>query len=446
MKKCLIHASHRGIHALLCSSAAVLLTACGVGSDPGSEQPLQAGAPSSYDTAIAPGAINPVTTLATTVAGGLPGTPAAAKAACNYFIAPSGSDQASGTLSSPWKTINHGSSKLTPGQTLCARGGTYYGQAGLIWKSSGTASNPVTFRNYPGERAVFDGQWGDTGTAGEFLVFSNNSHVIVDGVTVQRYADKYGNGAINLNHGQGPVNNITIQHTTFADNGSHGNQDHHIYMAAGATNVTIRNNLFIRGAGSAIQAYHSPASSGIKIYNNVMIGGKLKCSQSKQNSCPASATQHWGLIIGDAKSTQIYNNTIVGMQLGIDFNYGSTTTGPYVVKNNLIVNSTSAAIRVAAAYAANFTSDHNGFYGNRNDINWKGSNMNVAQFAAATSNERNAVRADPKFVNRGSLDFRLNAGSPMIDKASPTALSATDKDGNARKSGAGHDIGAYEKK
>ena len=329
---------------------------------------------------------------------------------------------------------------------MCARGGTYYGQAGLIWKSSGTASKPVTFRNYPGERATFDGQWGDTGTAGDFLVFSNNSHVVVDGITVQRYADKYGNGAIDLHHGQGPVDNITIQHTTFADNGSHGNQDHHIYMAAGATNITIRNNLFIRGAGSAIQAYHSPASSGIKIYNNVMIGGKLKCYQSKTNPCSSNATQHWGLIIGDAKSTQIYNNTIYGMQFGIDFNYGSTTTGPYVVKNNLIVNSTSAGIRVAAAYAANFTSDHNGFSGNRSDINWKGSNMNVAQFAAATTNERHAVRANPRFVDGTGYNFRLNAGSPMIDRATPMTLSATDKDGNARKSGAGYDIGAYEKK
>ena len=446
MKKCFIHTSNRGIHALLCSSAAVLLTACGIGSsDPGDQQPMQSSALSYLGTTES-GAIDPATTLATTVASDLPAAPAAAKASCNYFIAPAGSDQGAGTLTSPWKTIKHGSSKLTPGQTLCARGGTYYGQAGLIWKSSGTASQPVTFRNYPGERATFDGQWGDTGTAGDFLVFSNNSHIVVDGITIQRYADKYGNGAIDLHHGQGPVDNITIQQTTFADNGSHGNQDHHIYMAAGATNITIRNNLFLRGAGSAIQAYHSPASSGIKIYNNVMIGGKLKCHQSKNNPCSANATQHWGLIIGDAKSTQIYNNTIYGMQFGIDFNYGSTTTGPYVVKNNLIVNSTSAAIRVAAAYAANFTSDHNGFSGNRSDINWKGSNMNVAQFAAATTNERNAVRADPNFEDGGSYNFHLKSGSPMIDRATAMTLSATDKDGNARKSGAGYDIGAYERK
>ncbi|WLI90662.1 choice-of-anchor Q domain-containing protein [Massilia sp. R2A-15] len=373
-----------------------------------------------------------------------PTTTAAVAAACTYYIAPTGSDSGAGTLASPWKTVAYASAKLTAGKTLCARGGTYYGQAGLIWKSSGTAAAPVTFRNYPGETPVFDGQWGDTGTDGDFLVFSNNSHVVVDGITAQHFADQYGNGTIDLHNGVGPVDDITIQNSTLIDNGSHTAQDHHIYIATGVTNVTIRNNRFIRAAGSAIQAYHSPASSGIKVYNNVMIGGTLKCSQSKSNPCSASATQHWGLIIGDAKDTQIYNNTIYGMQYGMDFNYGTTSTGPYVVKNNLIVNSTVAAIRVDSAYAPYFTSDYNGFSGNANDINWKGSNMTAAQFAVSTTNERHAVSGNPMFVNAAAGDFHLNAGSPMINKALSMNLFSTDMDWLARPSGA-FDIGAYEK-
>jgi hypothetical protein len=177
-----------------------------------------------------------------------------------------------------------------------------------------------------------------------------------------------------------------------------------------------------------------------------MIGGTLKCSQSKTNPCSASATAHWGIIIGDAKDTQIYNNTIYGMQYGIDFSYGTISTGPYTVKNNLIVNSTAAAIRVDSAYAPYFTSDHNGFSGNRSDINWKGANMSAAQFAVATANERHSVRANPTFVNAAAGDFHLKAGSPMIDKATPMALFKTDKDKVARPSGAGFDIGAYERK
>ena len=415
MQKRSILASDRRVRALLCCSAAVLLSAGG--------------------------SANAAFVKRTTTAAAVPTT-----AACNYYIAPNGSDSGAGTVASPWKTIKYASAKLTAGKTLCARGGTYYGQAGLIWKSSGTATAPVTFKNYPGEKPVFDGQWGDTGTHGDFLVFSNNSNVVVDGITVQRYADQYGNGAIDLHNGQGPVNNITIQNVTMIDNGSHTAQDHHIYIAAGATNVTIRNSLFIRAAGSAIQSYHTPASSGIKIYNNVMIGGTLKCSASKSNSCSASATQHWGLMISDARTTEIYNNTIYGMQTGIDFNYGTVGTGPYTVRNNIIANSTVSGMRVTALYAPYFKSDYNGFSGNRTDINWKGANMSAAQFASSTTNERNAVRANPMFVNAAAGDFHLNAGSPMIDKGIATTLFNTDKDGVARPTGRGFDIGAYEKK
>lgn len=383
--------------------------------------------------------------LLASLAVGYPAPALAGKAKCDYYIAPTGSDSGAGTRASPWKTIKHGSAKLTAGKTLCARGGIYYGQAGAIWKSSGRASAPVTFKNYPGEKPVFDGQWGDTGTAGDFLVFSNNSHVVVDGITVQHYADKYGNGTIDLHNGLGPVGHITIQNCTFIDNGSHTAQDHHIYLAAGATNVTIRNNLFIRASGSAIQAYHSPAPSGIRIYNNVMIGGALRCVQSKKNPCPANATQQWGMIIGDAKFTQIYNNTIYGMQYGIDFNFGTTTTGPYLVKNNLVVNSTVAGIRVTSAYAPYFKSDYNGFSGNLIDINWNGADLSATQFAGATTNERHAVRANPMFVDAAGGDFRLNAGSPMIDKATAMTLFNTDKDGVARPHGLRVDIGAYER-
>jgi hypothetical protein len=472
MQQCFTFASDRRVRALLCCSAAVLLSACGGGnSDAGSGQPSQIATQSYVDATkqseapVAADATSAAVTaetganspeadasadsatrlLASTVAVSVPAA-ATTAATCNYYIAPNGSDSGAGTIASPWKTIKYASAKLTAGKTLCARGGVYYGQAGLIWKSSGTASAPVTFKNYPGEKPVFDGQWGDTGTEGDFLVFSNNSHVVVDGITVQRFADKYGNGAIDLHNGQGPVDDITIQNSILMDNGSHTAQDHHIYIAAGATNVTIRNNFFMRAAGSAIQSYHTPASSNIKIYNNVMVGGTLRCSASKSNPCSASATQHWGLMISDAKATQIYNNTIYGMQYGMDFNYGTIATGPYTVKNNLIANSTVAGIRVTAAYAPYVTSDYNGFSGNSSDINWKGANMTAAQFAVTTTNERHAVRANPLFTNAAAGDFHLAAGSPMIDKALAMTLFNTDKDGVARPTGKGFDIGAYEKK
>jgi hypothetical protein len=369
-----------------------------------------------------------------------------ASAACTYYIAPNGSDSGAGSISSPWATINYASGKLTPGQTLCARGGTYYKQAGYIWHSSGTATAPVTFRNYPGEKPVFDGEWGDTGTEGDFLVFTNNSWVVVDGITAQRFTDQYGNGTIDFTNNLGAVDNIIIQNSTFQDNGSNVSQDHHIYIATGATNITIRNNLFIRGAGSAVQAYHTPAASKIKIYNNVMVGGLLNCTQSKTYPCAAGSVSNWGIIIGDATDVQIYNNTIYGMQRGIDFNYGSggsAATGPYVVRNNLIINSTEFGLRVGSMYTPYASSDYNDFYGNNTDIVWGSSYFSLAQFAASTANDHHSISANPSFVSVGS-NFHLNSNSPVIDKGVVLSLVSTDMDGLSRSSGASFDIGAYE--
>ena len=235
-------------------------------------------------------------------------------------------------------------------------------------------------------------------------------------------------------------------HRVVSNNGSNTAQDHHIYLATGATNITIRNNLFIRGAGSAVQAFHTPAASGIKVYNNVMIGGLLNCTQSKTYPCPAGSSATWGIIIGDATDVQIYNNTIYGMQRGIDFSYGSggaAATGPYVVKNNLIVNSKEFGLRVASMYATHFSGDFNDFYGNKTDVVWNGStNWTLAQFATNTMNDRHSITANPSFVSAGS-DFKLNSNSPAINKGAVLSLVSTDKDGVSRPNGAGYELGAY---
>jgi hypothetical protein len=366
-------------------------------------------------------------------------------AVTDYYIAPNGSDAAAGTKASPWKTVNFASAKLSAGGTLYARGGTYYGQAGYIWHSSGTSVAPITFKNYPGETPVFDGQWGDTGTGGDFLVFSNNSWIVVDSITAQHFADQYGNGTIDFNTSLGPVNNIIIQNCTLLDNGSHPAQDHHIYLAGGATNITIRNNTFIRASGSAVQAYHTPAVSGIKIYNNVMIGGKLNCSQSTSNSCSTTATETWGIIIGDASNVDIYNNTIYGMQRGIDFNYGTNAAGSFIIRNNLIVNSTEFGLRVVSLYVPYVSSNYNDFYGNATDVVWNSSYWTLAQFKANTSNDYNSISANAVFVTAGS-DFHLKSTSPAIDKGTATNAPLTDFDGTTRPQGAGYDMGAYEYK
>jgi hypothetical protein len=46
--------------------------------------------------------------------------------AADYYLAPGGSDDNPGTITQPWKTLEHAITQLSQGDNLYLRGGTYY--------------------------------------------------------------------------------------------------------------------------------------------------------------------------------------------------------------------------------------------------------------------------------------------------------------------------------
>jgi hypothetical protein len=363
--------------------------------------------------------------------------------AMKYYIANNGVDgpARNGSMSQPWLTIDYASARLGAGDTLIARGGTYYNQGGYIWHSSGTSAKPITFKNHPGETPVFDGEWKG---AGNFITFNNTHWLIFDGITVTHYNDNSGNGSIVFHNANsrrtitGPCTNILVQNCKFIDNGKESPTDHHIYLGKEAKDITIRNSWFVRTPGGAIHAYHTPIQNGIKIYNNVIIGG---------TSPNYPGTQIWGIIIADGRNAEIFNNTIYDVKRGIDFSYGSADSpgGTYVIKNNLLVNCTEAGICVAASpdYRPYFSSDYNGFYGNAVDVKWGDAAYTMAQFKTSTANERHGVSGNPLFVNAGAQNFHLKSGSPMLKSGTSGGnIPAIDYDYNKRTGR--YTIGAYK--
>lgn len=72
-----------------------------------------------------------------------------------YYLSPSGSDSNTGTISSPWFTLNKAWTVVAAGDVVYMRGGTYYynSQQYLSGKS-GAAGNMITIQNYPGEVSI----------------------------------------------------------------------------------------------------------------------------------------------------------------------------------------------------------------------------------------------------------------------------------------------------
>ncbi|MCI0359558.1 MAG: right-handed parallel beta-helix repeat-containing protein [Planctomycetaceae bacterium] len=73
-----------------------------------------------------------------------------------FFVdAAKGDDTNDGSVAKPWRTIQRGVHRLTPGATLYLRGGVYYEKVRPT--RSGTAAAPIVIASYPGELAVIDG-------------------------------------------------------------------------------------------------------------------------------------------------------------------------------------------------------------------------------------------------------------------------------------------------
>lgn len=136
-----------------------------------------------------------------------------------YYVAPTGNDGNPGTLTAPFKTIQHGADQAAPGDTVLVRGGTYVED--FTVRVSGTAANPITIKSYPGETAVVDGQYtlppvpsrgwdGCNNTVSPPVCFHyapmvrvKGSHVILEGFVVKR---SLGRGiVISPNNGQTPT-------------------------------------------------------------------------------------------------------------------------------------------------------------------------------------------------------------------------------------------------
>ena len=76
-------------------------------------------------------------------------------AATMYYVSPSGSDSAAGTLEQPFATVQHGVNKLAAGDTLILRAGNYH--ENVTVPNSGTASAPITLAAYSGETPTLIG-------------------------------------------------------------------------------------------------------------------------------------------------------------------------------------------------------------------------------------------------------------------------------------------------
>lgn len=113
-----------------------------------------------------------------------------------YYIAPNGSDTDSGTVTSPFLTVQHAQSVAIPGDIIYIRGGNYVMQESQIVKDdnlydylayldkSGNSTNRIQYLAYPGENPVFD--CSAVKPAGRRITafFVKGNYITIKGITV----------------------------------------------------------------------------------------------------------------------------------------------------------------------------------------------------------------------------------------------------------------------
>lgn len=382
--------------------------------------------------------------------------------ATTYYTATTGSDSVScieaQNISTPKRSIRNGVMCLHAGDTLYVRGGTYGGGAdrisGADFVASGTGwDNAITIAGYPSETVtvkndnynliVFDGS---LGVALSYIVIQNmifdgalfssdravvnldppHHHIRLDTVTLR---NSPGHMALVAGDYMELLNSV-VENThqngalpTREGNGWYGGGSFHVVdgnefrnLGAGCvrfftsdlthlvTGSIARNNTChdFSGGGALVGAGFILGGTNLLAYNNVVYS----------NTQPSQAFQ---VQYGQSNSNvQVLNNTVYGVYQGIDIEPGSSSTPTgTVVKNNIVYLSSNADIV-----------DHGS--GTIFATNWTTSSGN------------------PNFVNVGTSDFHLQAGSGAIDAGTTIATITSDKDGVARPKGSAYDRGAYE--
>ena len=296
-----------------------------------------------------------------------------------YYVAPNGSANNAGTITSPLsldKALSS-SSPAVAGDTIWVRGGTYSGA--YVSYLTGSASAPITVRNYAGERAVLDANNSAANSAGILLsvfgayttfwgleitdsapnrvdsggpdtpngVYLNSSqsikfiNMIVHDMPGQGMglwaensdAEVYGclvyyNGTNHWDHGiylQNKTGTKTLKDNIILEQASHGI---HAYGSdvAFLDNITLNGNTVFESGGLLGGAERNILLGGLSIAHNPVVTNNYTYFRS------ANGNSNVGYSAGTANAV-VTNNYFIAGNVAERFvlNAGATVTGNYFV-------------------------------------------------------------------------------------------------------------------
>jgi parallel beta-helix repeat protein len=107
--------------------------------------------------------------------------------AADRYVSTSGTNSGAGGVAAPWRTIQYAASNAAPGDVVYVQGGTY--REFVNFNVSGTATQPITFRNAPGQTVIVDPNDAEFSASKDTIFrIENRSYLIIQGFIIQGLA------------------------------------------------------------------------------------------------------------------------------------------------------------------------------------------------------------------------------------------------------------------
>jgi len=308
--------------------------------------------------------------------------------AATYYVATNGTDANTGSQSQPFRTITKGLSRLSSGDTLYIRQGTYDEQINPVTGAipNGTSwATATTIVGYPGETVIFDRINMGDGGGFAWMIFTNltvasvylgadTHHIRIDHcdiVNASRMAISGGGGF-----------------HEFTNNKIHGAYYYGTYWA-GHDTIFDGNDFYDHG-GFAIHIYNKDDTT---VSNNIVRNNRIY-----NNGLIRQDASSGGVILSHGSNNQAYNNLVYGNFAGFQIDYDCVGCQVY---NNTIYGNTYHGVQVGRA--VNTIVKNNIIYNNRSAI------TNLGDSGAVIDPN---FTSDPQFENPSAGNFHLKSGSP----------------------------------
>lgn len=420
-----------------------------------------------------------------------------------YYVAPVGNDNNPGSLEQPWRTVQHATDSLSPGDAVYLRQGTYHEH--VILTRSGEREKMITLSAYPGETVTLDGDGFDMWNWSGVIDLSGQHHIRVSGLRIinSAYAGVFADGGRNFivdhlytyNTASSGIAFFGTQEVLVDSNevvwaGSGGVQEH--ITLANTQNFEVRYNHVhdfnpATGGKEGIDAKDGSANGSIH-HNHVhdldRVGIYVDAYAQHTYNIQVYANEVHdiaanGFVLASEAGGLLENIFVYNNLAYHNMNHGLSISeccddlaASHPMLNILIINNTfvengwdrewGGGIRLANPDIAglvirnNILSQNNSFqlltetWAQAADLTVDYNLIDGYRGQAGEFYGEGYVTGSPLFVNAAQSDFHLQPQSPAIDAGSSAAAPSVDFADNPRpldsdRNGtSGVDIGAYE--